>query len=67
MFKFKTFYLNYMEYAKINSEINSCYYDKYVGKKMAVHKSLGIDNRYYYYYFEIDEYDDYNIYMRIRV
>lgn len=67
MFRYRTFYLSHVEYAKINGEINACYYDKYVDKKFAIHKSVGVDNKYYWYYFEIQDFDDYNIYMRIEV
>ena len=64
MFMYKTFYLNYREYAKIRSEINNDYFVKYIGKKVAIHQSVGIDNKYYWYYFEIDGFNEYNIYMR---
>lgn len=65
-FVYPTFRLSIKEYAKICSEINSCY-AKYAGKPMAVHMSYGIDDKPYWYYFENRGYDDYNIYMRVRI
>ncbi len=64
MFRFKKFYLNQREYAKICSEISDEYFVKYIGKNIAIHRSVGIDNKYYWYYFEIHGFNDYNIYMR---
>ena len=64
MFRFKTFYLNHREYAKVRSEINDNYFGKYIGKKVAIHRSVGIDNKYYWYYFEIFGFNEYNIYKR---
>lgn len=53
------------EYAKIYSEINTNY-GKYKGKKVSVHKSYGIDNEPYWYYFENHGFNKYNIYMRVQ-
>ena len=65
-FNFDTFILSKSEYAKICSEINSNY-DKYEGIPFAIHMSYGIDNNAYWYYFENHEYNDYNIYMRVKM
>ncbi len=63
---YDTFVLSYSEYAKIISEINTNY-AKYEGKSFAVHMSYGIDNVAYWYYFENHGYNNYNIYMRVRM
>ncbi len=53
---FAACYLNSAEYAKIVSEINTNY-DKYKGKRLAVHYSVYNDT-YYSYYFENLYYDN---------
>ena len=65
-FIFNTFYLSNAEYAKITSEINTNY-GKYKKKRFAIHMSYGVDNCPYWYYFENLGYNNYNIYMRVRV
>lgn len=65
-FIYNAFVLNHIEYAKIYSEINTNY-SKYKNKPFAVHASYGIDNRPYWYYFESQGYNEYNIYMRIEM
>lgn len=61
---FDTFYLPKAEYAKIVGEINT-FYELYKGKRLAVHKSYGIDDVPYWYFFENYGFDDYNIYNRV--
>ena len=51
-------YLDAREYAKIVSEINTCF-GKYEGKRFATHTSYGIDNNTYAYVFEILGFNDY--------
>ena len=63
---FETFFLPASEYAKICSEISSNY-AKYRDKALAIHASYGVDNKPYWYYFENQGYDNYNIYMRIEM
>jgi hypothetical protein len=65
-FIYNTFILSKAEYAKINSEINTNY-AKYEGMAFAIHASYGEDNNPYWYYFENHGYNNYNIYMRIRM
>lgn len=65
-YRFETFYLNAAEYSKIVSEINTNY-EKYRGKRIAIHMSYGIDNRAYWYYFENHGFNRYNIYMKVEV
>lgn len=64
-FYYNTFILSRSEYAKIISEINTNY-SRYKGLPLAIHKSYGIDNEAYWYYFENHGYNDYNIYMRTK-
>ena len=59
-FEFPTYFLESEEYARIISEINSCYY-KYDGKAFAVHYSTDIIYDSYKYFFENHGYNDYNI------
>ncbi len=59
-FEFSPCILPRGEYAKIISEINSNY-ELYRNKKYAIHHSLGLDNRYYLYYFENHGFNNYNI------
>lgn len=66
-FKYQTFILPYAEYAKICSEINTYYYAKYKDKELAVHMSYGVDANAYWYFFENHGYNNYNIYMRVKV
>ena len=65
LFKYSSYVLSKKEYAKIISEINSSY-DLYVGKRMAIHYSLGVDNVYYAYTFENHGFNDYNIVTKFR-
>ena len=59
-FEFPTCYLSLAEYAKIVSEINTNY-ELYKDEFLAIHTSVGLDNRYYAYYFENHGFDEYNI------
>ena len=65
-FEYPTCYLNHSEYAKIVSEINTNF-DLYKDKSYAVHYSVGIDKRYYLYYFENRGFNDYNIVERFEI
>lgn len=65
-FLYDAFPLPSVEYAKIFSEINTNY-GKYDKKPFAIHMSYGIDNKAYWYYFENHGYNNYNIYMRVKV
>ena len=65
-FIYNTFLLSRREYAKIYGEINTNY-SKYEGLRFAVHTSYGLDNKAYWYFFENDGYNNYNIYMRIKI
>ena len=65
-FRYNTFILSRREYAKICGEINSNY-SKYEGLQFAIHASYGLDNKAYWYYFENHGYNDYNIYLRIKI
>ena len=51
--------LSKAEYAKIVSEINTDYFAVYENHRNAVHFSVGLDNRYYAYYFINNGFDDY--------
>lgn len=51
--------LSKKEYAKIIHEVNTLYYDSYKDKKIFAHYSVGLDNRYYVYYFENRGFDNY--------
>ena len=62
-FEYPTCYLNNKEYAKIISEINNNY-ELYKDERYSIHYSLGIDDRYYVYFFENHGFNDYNIYER---
>ncbi len=59
-FKYHSCDLDRREYAKIVSEINSNY-GLYRNKPFAVHYSVGIDDRYYVYFFENRGFNEYNI------
>ena len=59
-FCFPTCLLDSKEYAKIISEINTNYI-LYRDQNYAVHFSVGLDNKYYLYYFENRGFNDYNI------
>ena len=48
------------EYRKILQEINTNY-SLYRGKKFAAHASVGIDGKFYVYYFINEGYNDYTI------
>ncbi len=63
---FNSFNLDRREYAKIISEINTDY-EKYEGKRFAIHMSYDNDGNAYWYYFENHGFNDYNIYMRVEV
>lgn len=65
-FRFSTFNLAKDEFAKIISEINSNY-DSFKGKEIAFHASVGLDNRYYIYYFENHGFNDYNIFNKFEI
>ena len=65
-FLYSKFILSRREYAKICGEINTNY-AKYEGLRFAVHASYGLDDKAYLYFFENHGYDDYNIYMRIKM
>ena len=62
-FEYPACYLNNKEYAKIISEINNNY-ELYKDERYSIHYSLGIDDRYYVYFFENHGFNDYNIYER---
>ena len=51
-FEFPTCYLEKKEYAKIIGEINTNY-ELYKDEPYSVHYSVGGDNHYYVYFFEI--------------
>jgi len=63
-FMFPTYRLDKQEYAKIISEINQKY-DVYKDALYGIHYSLGLDNRYYVYFFENHGFDEYNIYGKV--
>ena len=65
-FKHPTCLLSKKEYAKIISEINTNY-NLYANKRYAVHYSVGIDNRYYVYFFENHGFNDYNIVEKFEI
>lgn len=54
------------EYSKIVSEINTLY-RIYKGKEKAVHLSVGIDGKYYVYYFINRGFDDYIFVKKVRL
>lgn len=54
---------DWREKEKIRAEINTNY-SKYRGKVIAVHRSYGLDDRAYKYYFENHGFDDINIFIR---
>ena len=62
-FEYPTCVLNSKEYAKIISEINSNY-ELYRKKRYSAHYSIGVDDRYYIYFFENHGFNDYNIYEK---
>ena len=64
-FSFPAIDIEYDEYSKIVSEINSAFMVKYRGKTICTHTSFGIDGRCYKYWFENHGFDNYNIYQRI--
>ena len=57
-FYYNTFILSRSEYAKIISEINTNY---------GLHCSVGLDGRYYLYYFENHGFNNYNIVEKIEI
>ncbi len=59
-FKFPTMELDKEEYARIISEINTCY-SMYDGQTFCLHSSYDINDGAYTYYFENHGYNDYNI------
>ena len=59
-FCFPSCLLDSKEYAKIISEINTNY-DLYRNESFAIHFSVGLDDKYYIYYFENRGFNDYNI------
>ena len=65
-FRFATFNLAEAEFAKIVSEINSNY-DSFKGKEISFHTSIGLDDRYYVYYFENRGFNDYNIFNKLEL
>jgi len=65
-FKYQTCYLDYREYTKIISEINTNY-DIYRDKPYPIHYSVGIDNHYYVYFFENHGFNDYNIVEKFEI
>ena len=62
-FRFQTIYLDPNEYARIISEINTCY-SLYEGQTYCVHDSYDIGDGAYSYFFENHGYNDYNIYSK---
>ena len=65
-FRFPSCILTKKEYAKIVSEINTNY-ELYKDEFLAIHTSVGLDNRYYAYYFENHGFDEYNIVERFEL
>ena len=65
-FEYPSCYLPRREYAKIISEINTNY-ELYKNKPYSVHYSVGIDDRYYVYFFENHGFNDYNIIEKFEV
>ena len=59
-FQFPTMELDKQEYARIVSEINTCY-TLYDGQMFCVHDSYDINDGAYSYYFENHGYNEYNI------
>ena len=65
-FEYDTCVLGSAEYAKIISEINTNY-GLYVNQPYSVHCSVGLDGRYYLYYFENHGFNNYNIVEKIEI
>ena len=65
-FHYPTCNLDYREYAKIISEINTNY-ELYKDKPYPVHYSVGVDNRYYVYFFENHGFNEYNIVEKFEI
>ena len=59
-FQFPTMELDKTEYARIISEINTCF-SLYDGQTFCIHNSYDIYDGAYSYYFENHGYNDYNI------
>lgn len=59
-FRYPGCILSNAEFAKIISEINTNY-DLYKDEPYPIHYSVGVDNRYYVYFFENHGLNDYNI------
>lgn len=59
-FQFPTMELAKREYARIVSEINTCY-TLYEGQLFCVHNSYDFNDGAFSYYFENHGYNDYNI------
>ncbi|MBQ7563246.1 MAG: hypothetical protein IJT16_04575 [Lachnospiraceae bacterium] len=57
--------IKWKELEKIRSEINTNY-EKYRGKRLAIHASYGLNGEAYLYYFENYGFDQINIYKRVR-
>ena len=66
LFEYPTCHLDYREYAKIISEINTNY-ELYKDKPYAFHYSVGIDNCYYAYFFENRGFENYNIFGKYQL
>ncbi len=64
-FEFPACILEQAEYAKVISEINTNY-ALYKGQRFSIHYSIGVDNRYYMYFFENRGFNDYNIFEKYR-
>ena len=62
-FEYEEADFDWREKEKIRAEINTNY-SKYRNKPIAVHRSYGIDDRSYMYYFENHGFDDINIFIR---
>ncbi len=62
-FEFPEAELSWKELEKIRAEINT-QYSKYRGEPAGLHRSYGLDNKAYTYYFENHGFDDINIYYR---
>ena len=56
--------LPWREIEKIRHEVNTLY-SKYRGRALIIHKSIGLDNRYYDYYIENHGFDNIRIIAKV--
>lgn len=64
LFRYTEEELPWREKEKIRHEINT-FYAKYRGLPIIVHRSIGLDGKYYLYYVENWGFDNFNIFMRL--